>query len=1065
MKGRLLFGILLCASIALFSQTYSFTNYTVQDGLAQSNILGMVQDSNGYIWIGTESGVSRFDGKTFRNYGTEEGLAENNITCMLRDRSGQTWYGHASGVLTLQQGEQFIKVENALIPKDKNIYTLFQDKQGQIWISSITHGVIVIKDPKGDLNSPANYTVYQDKDLGDQVYAICQDPEGIMWFHTRYGIKFLNPKTSKFEYFPSAELSGAQHTAFYIDTKGNFWLGQPYGTIKKFNKNTAVVTHYTQEHGLPSMSLAEGMVGSFVNCIFEDRKGNIWFAAWDRGVSRFNANATGTDLFTNFSTKNGLPINKFRSMAEDREGNVLLGTFGAGLCVFKGERFVSFTLKDGLVNNQVWGIVEDPDHKYWISTNEGLSVYDPQATEESHAFSSYLNIDGANSNSIRPICADRDGNIWMGTWGSKLIKYDRARKQFTRNIPLNDAVFTHITALYADSKNNIWVGSPTGLILYEQQSGMIKSFTKKDGLSEDDITCIFEDSKGRMWFGTRQKGVNRFDNNAFYFYGKDEGLNHGNITSITEDKSGRIWVSSAGGGIFVFKDGRFNAFRMKDGLSSDYTTLLLRDKDKFIWIGTNNGLCKMDPDKNVFYFYGKHEGFTGIETKANAGYRDSKGDLWFGTSNGVFRLRPTLDLPNTTPPILNLQSFRINNQERPASSGLELSYKENSLFFEFTGISLSNPDAVKYQIKLEGYDEDWKPLTTKNFIEYSNLDPGNYTFHLSAFNASDVECSNPLKLEFGILPPIWKRWWFYVLITLLGLTILFAYIKIREKALIQEKKVLESKVAERTAEVVEKNKELAEKNKDIMDSIHYAKRIQDAILPPDELVRQYLPQTFILFKPKDIVSGDFYWLADKKDKVLFAAVDCTGHGVPGAFMSIVGHNMLEKIVNEYNITQPSEILEALNKNVSETLRQSYAEHHEVKDGMDASVCMFDRKTNEFHFAGAMNPLYFIRKGVLKEIKGDKMPIGNLKVGENRKYTNHVIQLEKGDSLYIFTDGYADQFGGPSGKKFKYQQLKDTLLKIQDLPLEEQGNYLQRTIHEWMGHLDQVDDILVIGTRL
>jgi serine phosphatase RsbU (regulator of sigma subunit) len=275
---------------------------------------------------------------------------------------------------------------------------------------------------------------------------------------------------------------------------------------------------------------------------------------------------------------------------------------------------------------------------------------------------------------------------------------------------------------------------------------------------------------------------------------------------------------------------------------------------------------------------------------------------------------------------------------------------------------------------------------------------------------------------------------------------------------------LEEKVEVRTAEIAEQKKLIEEKNKDITASIRYAKRIQDAILPPDEFVRTYLPKTFVLFKPKDIVSGDFYWLSDKKDKILFAAVDCTGHGVPGAFMSIVGHNLLDQIVSEHGITKPSEILDALNKSVSDTLRQSYTDDI-VKDGMDIALCCFDRNTQTFEYAGAFNPLWLIRNGELIETKADKFPIGNLTIGEQKKYTNHVIPLVKGDTLYIFSDGFADQFGGPNGKKLKYSVFKSMLLKIQHLSMEDQGVYLSNEIEEWRGELEQVDDILVIGTRL
>jgi serine phosphatase RsbU (regulator of sigma subunit) len=376
---------------------------------------------------------------------------------------------------------------------------------------------------------------------------------------------------------------------------------------------------------------------------------------------------------------------------------------------------------------------------------------------------------------------------------------------------------------------------------------------------------------------------------------------------------------------------------------------------------------------------------------------------------------------------------------------------------------MSSPDAVQYSVMLENYDEGWRPATKQSFEIYSNLPPGKYVFKVIACNNSGVWNESPVKMYINITPPFWKRWWFYVLCIISGAAIIFGYIKIRERKLVIEKRVLEEKVELRTAEIAQQKKVIEEKNKDITASIRYAKRIQDAILPPDDFVKTYLPKTFVLFKPKDIVSGDFYWLSDKQDKILFAAVDCTGHGVPGAFMSIVGHNLLDQIVAEHGLTKPSEILDALNKSVSDTLRQSYTDDH-VKDGMDLALCAFDRKTETFEYAGAFNPLWLIRNGELFETKGDKFPIGNLKVGEQKKFTNHIIPLVKGDTLYIFSDGFADQFGGVNGKKLKYSVFKNMLLGIQHMSMEEQGAYLNKAIDEWRGELEQVDDILVIGTR-
>ncbi len=297
-----------------------------------------------------------------------------------------------------------------------------------------------------------------------------------------------------------------------------------------------------------------------------------------------------------------------------------------------------------------------------------------------------------------------------------------------------------------------------------------------------------------------------------------------------------------------------------------------------------------------------------------------------------------------------------------------------------------------------------------------------------------------------------------------------ALLKMRED-LRENERVLEAKVIERTEQVVRQKEEIETKNeelevlyKHVTDSIKYAKRIQEAILPPDSLVKRILPNAFVLYKPKDIVSGDFYWMDEKNNKTMFAAVDCTGHGVPGAFMSIVGYNILKHVVTNSELTTPALILDNLNVGVSETLHHGQQES-QAKDGMDISFCTIDFKTLELQYAGAYNPLYLIRDGILIQTKADKFPIGLFLGEEKKKFTNHSIQLQKGDSIFIFSDGYADQFGGPNGKKFMANHFRDLLLEIHTYPIEKQKSVLNKTIEDWRGPLDQVDDILIIGIKI
>jgi serine phosphatase RsbU (regulator of sigma subunit) len=277
------------------------------------------------------------------------------------------------------------------------------------------------------------------------------------------------------------------------------------------------------------------------------------------------------------------------------------------------------------------------------------------------------------------------------------------------------------------------------------------------------------------------------------------------------------------------------------------------------------------------------------------------------------------------------------------------------------------------------------------------------------------------------------------------------------------------------------NDEIVHQKKEITDSINYAKRIQLAILPPDKMVKRLLPNAFVLYKPKDVVSGDFYWMEEKNGMVMFAAVDCTGHGVPGAMMSVVGLNLLNQAVKEKGLTTPSEILQHLDKGVTDTLRQS-GNTDSIKDGMDLSLCTYNPKTLELQYAGAFNNLWLVRKNIsssyipatknevffeehLLEIKADKFPIGSNLDGVADNYTNWKLQLQKGDCIYLYSDGFADQFGGPKGKKFKYNALKKFLVSVHHLPAHEQREKLLSAFESWKGHLEQVDDILVLGVCL
>jgi len=306
---------------------------------------------------------------------------------------------------------------------------------------------------------------------------------------------------------------------------------------------------------------------------------------------------------------------------------------------------------------------------------------------------------------------------------------------------------------------------------------------------------------------------------------------------------------------------------------------------------------------------------------------------------------------------------------------------------------------------------------------------------------------------------------FSIVAGLLLILAFFIFRGLRQKQKINLALEEKNRIIEEQKKTVENQKQIVEEqHKDITDSIKYAERIQHAILPPDRVWFDILPNSFVFYKPKDILSGDFYWIEKKDDLIFIAAADCTGHGVPGALISIVNYNLLNKAALEKDLSNPAEILDYVNMQLIEALHQTYQESS-VKDGMDISLCVINIKTLELNYAGANNPIYVLREKEITQVSADKFPVGAFVDEEVQKFKTKTLQLKKGDLIYLFSDGFADQFGGPKGKKYKYQQLKNLLIANADLSLAEQRNSLESEFIKWKGDLEQVDDVCVIGVKI
>jgi ligand-binding sensor domain-containing protein/serine phosphatase RsbU (regulator of sigma subunit) len=1035
---------LLIPDILTFTQTYYFDNYSVIEGLAQSKVYTIIQDNNDYIWMGTEAGVSKFDGINFINYTIENGLAEGGVRTIYTDSYGNIWLGHNGGGLTRYSDSKFeiIDISDTLILAD--VTSMNQDTEGKLWLTTWGDGAYVFYNPDDEISN-LKFDHFKGKRLSDRIISSLLTSEGNLYFVTDVGIKKYNRNENNFEnYVPEGFSTFFITTIMYEDSKKNLWFGTYNGGLIKYIHSKDTFKIYDDK---------DGLAANWVSTISEDRSGNIWVGHWaidknNGGITRINDEGIKV-----FNTRNGMHDNWIYSIKEDKEGNILIGTAEHGLEIFKGEQFVSFTTANGLINDQVWAIFQDNDNNIWFGTNGGITVYNNVDTNM--IFIHYNQSNNYISNQIRSIKQDNDNNIWILTADQGVLKYDNKLKSFVSQPGINSNVNYYPSAMEVDKANQLWIGTAEGIFQFDlKTNSFVDRHSREDGLAGNGITSLFADSRNCLWVGSggTRKGLTSIINGNYKIYDDDI-----TPTCITEDNDNKIWIGTETRGVLVIKDTLIKRYTIADGLLSNSINLIAVDDFNNVYVGTNRGLNKILQEENKIYTYTKKIGFTGIETKNNAVCKDNDDNLWFGTINGAIKYSPALEKKCTTEPLTHITKMTVNGSEKEMTKDLKLRYNQNSIAFNYHSICLTNPEAVRYKIMLGGLDSEWQDVSDQTYINYRSLPPNKYVFKVIAKNAVGAWNSTPIEYEFQILAPFYQRAWFIITAAIILITGIITFIKIRERNLIREKRILESKVKERTLALSEANEELELKNKDITDSIRYAKRIQFAILPPD------IPfeNTFIFFKPKDIVSGDFYWITSRADKEFFAAVDCTGHGVPGAFMSFIGYTSLNKIVIEHRIHEPAEILNRLNEEVATALHQKGEEA--VADGMDLALVTYTPETRELQYAGAFNPLIIVQDGEMLEIKANRFAIGRY-TGQEMKFTNHKMKIRKGDTVYLYSDGYSDQFGGAEGKKFKTANLKKLIMDIQDKSMEEQRAILENTYEEWRGSYEQIDDILVIGRK-
>lgn len=1062
----------------------NFSFYKTLQGLLHNSVRCILQDKSGNLWLGTYGGVCRYDGKTFTNFTEKEGLSSNFVNAILEDKSGNLWFGTNGGGISKYDGKFFTNFSEDEGLSSNIVYSISQDHKGDLWFGTSGGGAC-----RYDGKSFTHFTEKQGLS-SNIVWSIKEDKNKTIWFSTENGVVCYDGKSftnySKKHGVPHKVVSG-----IIEDKKGNLWFATDSGVCCYDRK---VFTIYTEQQGL---------LNNAVYTISEDKSGNLWFGTGG-GLCCYDGKS-----FTSFTYKEGMSTNFVNAVFEDKSGNIWIGTDGGGLCRYNGKVFTNFTDKEGLSDNTVWNILEDTKNNIWFATNNGVCCYDEKN------FSNYTEKEGLLNNFVYSMFEDGAGNIWFGT-NNGVCRYDN--KSFTYYRDDQGLVSNVVYAIIEDKKKNLWFATSQGVSSFDGNT--FTNFSKKQGLPDNIVLSMLLDKSGRIWFGTNG-GACSYDGQSFVNYTDKQGLAGNIVYSIYEDNIGNIWFGT-GGGVSFYDGNTFINFTEKEGLSNNAVLNILQDKDGNMWFGTRNGLSRVEPKqlKNLFekkgnfnpiqtaffYNYTYNDGFLGLNCRRNSVLQDRKGRIWWGAAM-LTRYDTKGNSIDTAAPVVNLTSVKLFGEEIEwanlgavdsdttgneivsgrtndtlLSNGillkdikfnglskwynlpehLSLPYNNNNLTFNFIGVHLQSLNHIKYQYKLEGMDPDWSSINERTEATYGNLPSGDYIFKVKAMNQSGI-WSKTFEYGFEVRPPWWQTWWFRALVIILIFTGIVIYIKWREKSLKQRQKELVIKVNEATQEIKDQKHLIEEKHKEITDSINYAERIQHSFLATKEVLDENLKDYFILFKPKAIVSGDFYWASKLHNgNFVYVTADSTGHGVPGAIMSIANIACLKESITEGK-TEANEILNETRKLIIEYLKNDGSTEG-GKDGMDASLVVLNKEKTKLTYAAANNPVWVVRDQKIIELAADKMPVGKHD-RDSIPFTNHNFELLKGDVIYTLTDGMPDQFGGAKGKKFMYKRLKDLLVSISGETMQNQYEKLINVLSEWKGDIEQIDDITIIGVRV
>lgn len=1057
---RLIFSItcLLGCIIPFLSvaqSSYQLKTYNNESGLPQNYIYALSQDSSGYLWIGTGEGLAKFDGRKMRVYSSLDSLSENFVTAILLHSNGKKYIGHyQGGISEISKNE----ITQRIIP---NFYSpinqLLEGPKGELIVVSQNSGVAII--------SGKDTTIIQQPIADVLVYAAAFVGDSTLLLGTSDGALLLDFEKPE-SVHPFSDIPPLKVNALLIDkNKNKLWVGTDYfGLFEVDLKSPEQSKNYKIEDGLP-----DNQIQSL--CIDLDE--NLWIG----GRNNLCYYTPSGKFIQPLRQLNDLYI--YRIMC-DFEGNIIAGLYGNGLGILTKRFYQVLDKQNGFDIGKTYSATAFNNDSILIAAENGIWGLNTTT-------GALQQIIDFTESAITTIAIDPENKYLLaGTAENGIYQLTLSSKKNDLKPLSIPEIPTAITAI--KYWNNHWVVATItgGVFLLDTDFKILKQFDTSTALPLNDVLGISITKDNALFLGMDGASLTYIDNTFQVSSSRLKAeVKAFNFRGFAENQQS-TWVATQGFGLLkIDNKDSIRVFTSHDGMLSDYVYDLCSINDN-LFAFSRQGFSVINYAKNTIRTFSNTDLKTNQEYVSLGSYATSSGTIIVPSSNGLLLIDALEADATSRPPTIAIEHILINDKETE-NTPLELGFDNYKLEFQFTGISFKNPEKVKYQYILEGFDNEWSDLTSTSTVRYSRVLDGNYTFKVKAINSDGEESTVAATFTFSVSKPLWKRWWFYVILVVVLASGVYFFISYRTKKLLERQQELEKLVDIRTQElkeerdvVLSQNKIISDYNKDIRASINYARRIQNAALPTADKFDGAFAQHMIFYQPKDIVSGDFYWSHKINNEVFIAVADCTGHGVPGAFMSMLGHSGLNQAVKERQLTRPVDILEYMHAFIMTTLKKSNTDE-EIKDGMDIVILRVNLENREINFAGAFNPLYIVPANVqmmnenstltpdesgLVEIKGDKLMIGYRdKYAENMFYQEHIFTLNAGDRMYMLSDGFPDQFGGGAFKKFKYANLKKLITGNKHLTMQEQENLFRETFVNWKGDNPQTDDVLVLGIEL